>query len=264
MLVLSRRVNDRIVFPNVGINVQILRVNGNNVRVGIEAPPDVPVLRHELYESNQLLAEPTPESADIRQLHHSLRNGLNVAKVGFHLAMRHLDAGQISETRATLERALSEIDALECKSTRYLAPGSGATTSKQTTELNKPRALLVEDNPNECELLAGYLRVSGYEVETAKDGLEAMTRLATKQVRPHVVLLDMRMPRLDGPKTVSAIRGNPDYRGLRLFAVSGVSRQEANVDLGPRGVDRWFLKPVNPAELVDQLNRELTCEAISA
>jgi carbon storage regulator CsrA len=263
MLVLSRRVDDRIVFPSVGINLQILRVRGSNVRIGIEAPPDLPVLRHELYEEKDL-PKPSAEILDARQLRHCLRNGLNVAKIGFQLAIRQLDVGQIDMTRATLERALAEIHDQERKSLGAGVEGSHQPTCKQTDTSNKRRALLVEDNPNECELLAGYLRISGYQVETAKDGLEAMTRLATKQSRPDVVLLDMRMPRLDGPKMVSAIRGNPDYSGLRLFAVSGVSHEEANVRVGPRGVDGWFLKPVNPAELVDQLNRELTCEVLSA
>jgi carbon storage regulator CsrA len=263
MLVLSRRVEDRIVFPSVGINVQILRVQGSNVRIGIEAPPNVPVLRHELCEGTDL-PSPSADILDAQHLRHSLRNGLNVAKIGFQLAMRQLDSGNTCATRETLERALVEIEAQQRKSLGTGAAEWGSAVSDHRSMSNKRRALLVEDNPNECELLAGYLRISGYDVETAKDGLEAMTRLATKQSRPDVVLLDMRMPRLDGPKMVSAIRGNPDYTGLRLFAVSGVSHEEANVRVGPRGVDRWFLKPVNPAELVDQLNRELACEMLSA
>lgn len=263
MLVLSRRVDDRIVFPTVGINLQILRVKGNNVRIGIEAPPNLPVLRHELCEVMDL-PDPSAEILNAEQLRHSLRNGLSVAKIGFQLAMRQLDAGDTTATRETLERAMVELDAQQRKSLGANVAESSAAVPARSNTSNRRRALLVEDNANECELLAGYLRISGYEVETAKDGLEAMTRLATQHSRPDVVLLDMRMPRLDGPKMVSAIRGNPDYSGLRLFAVSGVSHEEANVRVGPRGVDRWFLKPVNPAELVDQLNRELTCETLSA
>lgn len=48
MLVLSRRKDDRVLFPNLGISVHILRVDGNRVRIGVEAPPEVKVLRHEL------------------------------------------------------------------------------------------------------------------------------------------------------------------------------------------------------------------------
>jgi carbon storage regulator CsrA len=264
MLVLSRRANDRIVFPDLDINVQVLRVASGNVRIGIEAPPDVRVLRHELCESSGVTAESLPEYRAVRRFRHLLRNGLNAAKIGFHLALRHLETGDSSEARATLERALTEMENLERQSSGQEPFPAEARISETTSESNRRRALLVEDNPNECELLAGYLRISGYEVETARDGLEAMTRLATKQLRPNVVLLDMRMPRLNGPKMVSAIRRNPEYHGLKLFAVSGQSHEEACVPVGPSGVDRWFLKPVNPANLVEQLNRELNCEAISA
>jgi carbon storage regulator CsrA len=48
MLVLSRKVKDKIVFPTLGISLHILRIAGNRVAVGIDAPSDIPVLRHEI------------------------------------------------------------------------------------------------------------------------------------------------------------------------------------------------------------------------
>ena len=50
MLVLSRRVNDQIVLPELGITVTVLAVKGGAVRIGIEAPPQVAVLRQELLQ----------------------------------------------------------------------------------------------------------------------------------------------------------------------------------------------------------------------
>ena len=99
-------------------------------------------------------------------------------------------------------------------------------------------------------------------MDTAADGLQAMVRL-THQA-PDVVLLDMRMPRFDGRKTVSAIRNNPDYRGLKLFAVSGSEPEDMNITLGPNGVDRWFSKPVDPKSLVEALRAALDTERILA
>jgi CheY-like chemotaxis protein len=111
-------------------------------------------------------------------------------------------------------------------------------------------------------LLAGYLRVSGFDVDTAADGLQAMVRLT--EHAPDVVLLDMRMPRFDGRKTISAIRNNPDYRDVKLFAVSGMRPEEMNVTLGPGGVDRWFTKPVDPKGLLEALRDELHVERVLA
>lgn len=48
MLVLSRREDDKILFPNLGISVQIVRIDGKKARVGVQAPRDVHILRHEL------------------------------------------------------------------------------------------------------------------------------------------------------------------------------------------------------------------------
>jgi carbon storage regulator CsrA len=48
MLVLSRSFQEKIVFPSLGISVEVLRINGNKVKIGVEAPTDIPVHRHEV------------------------------------------------------------------------------------------------------------------------------------------------------------------------------------------------------------------------
>src|ERR1041385_1720060 len=54
MLVLSRKENERVVFPHLGVAMQILRVGGGKVRLGIEAPTHVAVVRHEIASEEQL------------------------------------------------------------------------------------------------------------------------------------------------------------------------------------------------------------------
>jgi carbon storage regulator CsrA len=53
MLVLSRKTNEKIVFPGSNIVVQVLDIRGGKVRFGIEAPPEVPIMREELLERPQ-------------------------------------------------------------------------------------------------------------------------------------------------------------------------------------------------------------------
>jgi carbon storage regulator CsrA len=55
VLVLSRRLNEQIVLPELNITIQIVAIKPGVVRIGIEAPPDVPVLREELLEKEQAL-----------------------------------------------------------------------------------------------------------------------------------------------------------------------------------------------------------------
>ncbi|TWU29942.1 response regulator [Bythopirellula polymerisocia] len=258
MLVLSRGPQDKIVFPNLGITVEILRVDGHRVRVGVDAPKDIRILRHELTDTlNGELQSEAKLKADSARIH-DFRNRLNSAQLSLSLMEKQLDRGMHEDALASLHTAIHEIDLLDGNAAVSCKNGSAEEAEARANPV--PRALLVEDDSNECELLAGYLRMSGYEVETAQDGLQAMVQLARRD-RPDVVLLDMHMPRMDGPKTVKSIRLNPDYRGVKVFAVTGSQPEEMDVEIGPRGVDRWFLKPIRPQELVDSLNDELLCAA---
>jgi CheY-like chemotaxis protein len=115
---------------------------------------------------------------------------------------------------------------------------------------------LVEDEENERELLAGYLRLAGFAVDTAGDGCDALDHLHAGE-RPDVVLLDMSLPRCDGATTAREIRRDPACAGLKIFAVSGHSPNEYKLDRGHGGIDRWFHKPLDPAALLRELTQEL-------
>ena len=269
MLVLSRGRNDKVVFPTLGISVEILRVAGNKVRLGIEAPHEIPVHRHEVSErmaasgETSTLKFPTTVGQLAAKLNHDTRNRLNAAALGLHLLHRKLETNDLTDAESTIFKIFNELKAIEGQLDGKPAAKS-STTETSTDREGEPhhRALVVEDDDNERELLAGCLRVSGFDVDTAADGLQAMVRLTERA--PDVVLLDIRMPRFDGRKTISAIRSNPDYRDLKLFAVSGTRPEHSNITLGPGGVDRWFTKPLNPKTLIEALRDELHIERVLA
>ena len=100
------------------------------------------------------------------------------------------------------------------------------------------------------------LRLSGFAVDTAGDGCDALDHLRSGG-RPDVVLLDMALPRCDGATTAREIRRDPACAGLKIFAVSGHSPNEYDLDHGPGGIDRWFHKPLDPAMLLRELTQEL-------
>lgn len=286
MLVLSRGRNDKVVFPTLGISIEILRVAGNKVRLGIEAPREIPVHRHEV--SEQIAAKeglPGPDSdvtepavikmpglevggagagddkcrgASQGEMTHAIRNRLNAAALGLHLLHRKLETDDLSEADSTIFNIFKELKAIEA----HLEGQPQRSRRPDPEEEVHHRALVVEDNDNERELLAGCLRLSGFDVDTAADGLQAMVRLT--EHAPDVVLLDMRLPKFDGRRTISAIRDNPDYRGMKLFAVSGASPEEMNITLGPGGVDRWLTKPIDPRGLLEVLRAELHVERVLA
>jgi len=81
--------------------------------------------------------------------------------------------------------------------------------------------------------------------------------LLTSEERPDVVLLDMLMPHFNGAETIEQIRQTPHLDGLKVFAVSGTNPADLGVVMGPRGIDGWFDKPLDPQELVSSLRRQL-------
>jgi carbon storage regulator CsrA len=264
MLVLSRGRNDKVVFPTLGISVEILRVAGNKVRLGIEAPHEVPVHRHEVNEriesggESETIKFPMPAMSAQRRLNHAMRNRLNTAALGLHLLHKNIETGDLTDAEATIFKIFNELKALE---NEIEAPSQPKPKVTALGDAHR-RALVVDDDDTVRELLAGYLQASGFDVDTAADGLQAMVRLT--EHHHDVVLLDMLMPRFDGKKTIAAIRNNPDYRDLKLFAVSGTKPEDMNVAVGPKGVDRWFTKPLNPKVLVEAMRSDLCVDRVLA
>jgi carbon storage regulator CsrA len=267
MLVLSRRLNEKVLFPTIAGSVQILAIKPGAVRLGIEAPPHVTVLREEL--APPAVSPVRPEAILLQNLHAELQTAIS----RLDLLRRQLPGtlpGEAAQTLGQLDRQLNGLaDHLE-------AATAGLDEQKRLTQVgpagrrshpvgrrphrvgpaSRRSALIVEDNANERELLAHFLRSAGLEVTTAGDGIDALECLR-RRGRPDVLLLDMGMPRCDGPTTVQTIRRNPAYQGLKIFAVTGHYPDEFDLRVGPTGVDRWFHKPIDPAELVRDLAQEL-------
>jgi len=247
MLVLSRKPGEKLLFPDFQASVQVLAVNGQVVRLGIGAPPGVAVFREELL--NRGGAPPAARPGRLpRELAHQLRNRLQSAVVGLATLRRQRDLGLLGDAEATLARLALEVEAMrrDLEGEREPAPPAPAT---------RRRALVVEDDSNERELLAGFLRVAGLEVTTASDGADALDYLRGGG-RADFVLLDMGLPRCDGATTVREIRRDPARADLKVFAVTGRSQAELPGD-AVAAVNRWFRKPVNPEELLREVDREL-------
>ena len=119
-----------------------------------------------------------------------------------------------------------------------------------------PRALLIEDDENQRELLGGFLRLSGLDVTLSCDGQDALDYLSL-HAPPDVVLLDMAMPRRDGPSFVRQVRATEGLSDLKLFAVSGTDPASLGVTTGAGGIDRWFPKPIDVERLVQVVTEEV-------
>ena len=252
MLVLSRRLNEKIVIPTIATTIQVVGIRSGTVRLGISGPPEVGVLREELTDrvaagdgtigSARIWSGLAPEDERL------LAKRLDLACQGLELMRRQLRAGLEGEAESTLDQVEDELHTLVQRL---------RINPEATAETRQPRrALLVEDNANERELLATFLRISGLDVVTAGDGTDAIDYLHGHAL-PDVVLLDMGLPPCDGATLVRQLRRDPAYARLKIFGVSGHVPEEFDLASGPAGVDRWFHKPIDPAELVRNLDQEL-------
>ncbi len=245
MLVLSRKVTDSIRFPELDITVEILKVKGSNVRVGIDAPIEINVLRGEIEESeHRPITKKILVAADNE---HQQRNKLNELSLAVSLTKKMLQRGMHQAAASKLEEALSRLNSDDYTS------GSAAESIQITNDAESQKGLLVEDVANEREMLAGFLKLHGFEVETAKDGLDAIDFLENSE-KPDFILMDMNLPRLHGAETVRQIRANSAFDQVHIFAVSGVAPESLGFDVNRNRVTEWFQKPVRPVALINSIH----------
>jgi len=115
------------------------------------------------------------------------------------------------------------------------------------------RVLIVEDDPAIIELLRFLLEQEGLEVEVARDGLEALDRMVTWS--PDLVLLDLRLPKLEGMDVLWEIRQNPKWNNTPVVIISVDSSPQTMLQGWRLGVDSYFIKPFDPDELLRVVRR---------
>jgi CheY-like chemotaxis protein len=115
------------------------------------------------------------------------------------------------------------------------------------------RVLVVEDNRDIAESLALLLTHSGHEVRTVHDGRSALD--AAREFRPHVVLLDIGLPELDGYEVARRLRQFPELVGARLVALTGYGQPAERRRAMEAGFDVHLVKPVDLLALKELLDR---------
>ena len=120
-----------------------------------------------------------------------------------------------------------------------------------------PRLLVVDDDPTIREMLEMVLDSEGYEVVTAPHGEAAFALL--DRIRPHVILLDMKMPVLDGWGFLERYRRRPDPKApvVVLTAAQDDSRRAGEV-----GADAYVAKPFAIDDLIGVVDRCITTGAV--
>ncbi len=119
----------------------------------------------------------------------------------------------------------------------------------QGAKLKNIKVLLAEDENEIAEILTAYLLKEGFTVIRAKDGREAISLVLSES--PSFVILDIRMPYVDGWQVLSEIRRNNDVPVMMLTAL------DADIDKIQAlrtGADDYLVKPFNPAEVIARIH----------
>jgi len=114
-----------------------------------------------------------------------------------------------------------------------------------------PRTLVVDDDPQVQRLLCEFLAQHGIETAIAGDGFEAGFQVATFQ--PNLVLLDLKMPGMDGLEVCRRIKADPATRATRVVFLSGYLTAERREAMRVAGAELCIAKPLDMAVLATQL-----------
>jgi two-component system CheB/CheR fusion protein len=113
------------------------------------------------------------------------------------------------------------------------------------------RVLVVDDNEASARTLGWAIEMDGYEVEVCLDGRNAVDR--ARDFHPHVVLLDLGMPGMNGYEVCQALRGDTSLGQVKIIAQTGWGDAAAKRKTADSGFDLHLVKPVNMTVLSDML-----------
>jgi len=111
--------------------------------------------------------------------------------------------------------------------------------------------LLVDDEPDIIEILRYNLSQEGYNVITSKDGQSAINK--TEKYHPHLIIMDVMMPNMDGIEACSIIRKNPKFNDTIIMFLTARGEDYSHVAAYDAGADDYVTKPIKPKVLLSKV-----------
>ena len=133
--------------------------------------------------------------------------------------------------------------------------------SAKQQKSERSRILIADDNQPNVELLEAYL--SGLDVETAiaVDGQDTLDKVAS--FKPHLILLDIMMPKLSGFEVCKKLKCDASSRGIMILMVTALNELGDIERAVQAGTDDFLSKPVNKAELLKRVDNMLKLRHIT-
>ncbi|MCB0166849.1 MAG: response regulator [Anaerolineae bacterium] len=120
---------------------------------------------------------------------------------------------------------------------------------------NIPRVLYVEDEKDLREPISQMLEFLGYEVDCAINGAEGVQKAESWQ--PDFILMDIRMPKVDGFEATRRLRSNPNTKAIPIFILSAYDDAKTRASCREVGADGFFSKPADIEKIDATIRRTL-------
>ena len=117
------------------------------------------------------------------------------------------------------------------------------------------KILLVDDEPDILEFLSYNIKKEGFQVETASNGVEGIK--IAKKFQPHLIILDVMMPEMDGIETCDKLREMPEFKDVLITFLTARSEDYSQIAGFDAGADDYISKPIKPKVLISRLKAML-------
>ncbi|MBA7576035.1 Polar-differentiation response regulator DivK [subsurface metagenome] len=117
------------------------------------------------------------------------------------------------------------------------------------------KILVIEDNEQNRYLFSFILEKNGYQVITARDGLEGITR--AREEKPDLILVDIRLPVMDGYEVTRRLRKLPEFKAAPIIAITAYAMKGDEEKTLEAGCDGYITKPIVPEEFIKVVNSYL-------
>jgi two-component system alkaline phosphatase synthesis response regulator PhoP len=119
-------------------------------------------------------------------------------------------------------------------------------------EVKRKRILIADDEPDILEIVQYNLEKEGYEVFTAKDGDDALTKARLQ--KPDLIILDIMMPKRTGVEVCEILRSQPAFKDTLIIFLTAMNDESSHIKGLETGGDDYVTKPISPKVLISRVN----------
>jgi len=128
-------------------------------------------------------------------------------------------------------------------------------SDKDSNDSAKKLILVVEDSSTTRKVIAITLSRSGYRVNEAADGLEALSKISEE--RPDLIMLDVILPKMDGYKILSIIKGNKEFKDIPVIMLTSKDGFISKMKGKMAGTAAYLTKPFDPEKMISEIEKHI-------